>query len=181
MRMLCLVGVCASALWVASGCQRSPQPQPPAKNAGGDGLSQEKHVLASEPAGAKSVLAMRKDGEGLKQGDEVVVLGKIGGSVKPFTGRAAFTIVETTFKACSEREGDNCPTPWDYCCEAPDDLVRGTVLVKFVDDQGKTLGDDAEKVLNLKPLQTVVVRGAAQKDEKGNITSIAARGIYVRK
>jgi len=136
-----------------------------------------KYLLADEPAGAKGVIEFKK---AAKDGEEVVVVGRIGGSEKPFTGRAAFTIVDVKFKACSDIEGDNCPTPWDYCCEAPEELAKGTVLVKLVDSAGKTAPDDAKALLDLKELQTIVVRGQARRDESSSI-SVVASGIYIKK
>jgi hypothetical protein len=130
-------------------------------------------VLAAEPPGAKGVLDARKES---KDGDAVVVVGRVGGSTKPFTGRASFTIVDPSLKVCTE---DGCPTPWDYCCEDPDDLARATALVKFVDGQGKTLAADARALLGLKEMQTVVVRGTARRDQAGNLT-VLADGLYRR-
>ena len=80
--------------------------------------------------------------------------------------------------ACNDREGDDCPTPWDYCCET-DRLPQATALVKIVDSAGKLVAIDARKLLPLKELQTVVVPGTAQRDEAGNLT-ILANGVYVK-
>ncbi|MBI3412002.1 MAG: hypothetical protein HY040_27035 [Planctomycetes bacterium] len=141
-----------------------------------------KYILGEEPAGAKDVLEVKTQA---KNGDEVVIVGRIGGSVKPFTGRAAFTIVDMSLKSCSDREGDNCPFPWDYCCEAPDDLAKATVLVKFVDENGKTLAQDAKESMSLKELQTVVVRGVARRNGNGESgdsgITILGSGLFVRK
>ncbi len=52
-------------------------------------------------------------------------------------------------------------------------------MVKVVDDGGKTVATDARKLLGLKELQTVVVRGRAKRDEAGNVT-VLADGIFVR-
>ena len=137
-----LVGLAAAVVMV--GCmpnQPAPKKNTPDPKASEDAKA--KYLLASEPAGAKGVKETRQQA---KDGDEVVVVGRIGGSVKPFTGRAAFTIVDLKYKACSDREGDNCETPWDYCCESPDELAKGTVLVKLVDSAGKTLPDDAKEL-----------------------------------
>jgi hypothetical protein len=51
-----------------------------------------KYLLPSEPAGAKGVIDVRKDA---KDGEEVVVVGRVGGSSTPFTpGRTSFLIVD---------------------------------------------------------------------------------------
>jgi hypothetical protein len=133
--------------------------------------------LQEEPAGGKSVLAVRQES---KDGEDVVIVGRIGGSRKPFTGRAAFTIVDDSIKPCNEIGDDACPTPWDYCCGVgKEDLAKGTALVKLVGDDGQTRGDDARTMLGLTELQTVVVRGKAKRDDAGNLT-IQMNGIYVR-
>src|SRR5262245_7388711 len=74
----------------------------------------EKLLLASEPAGAKGVIEIKKQA---KDGEEVVVVGRIGGSKEPFIkDRASFTIVDTSFVSCDEMEGwKDYPTPWEFC------------------------------------------------------------------
>lgn len=133
--------------------------------------------LTDEPAGGKGVLTVRQDS---KDGDEVVIVGRIGGSAKPFTGRAAFTIVDPSIKPCSENGDDHCPTPWDYCCGVgKEELAKATALIKVVGDDGQTRADDARAMLGLTELQTVVVRGHAKRDDAGNL-SVAMTGLYVR-
>jgi hypothetical protein len=136
-----------------------------------------KFLLTSEPAGAATVIDARKSA---KDDENVVVVGRIGGSTNPWVeGRAAFSIVDQTLKACSDIPGDTCETPWDYCCET-DKLPSATALVKFVDESGSQINADAREMLNLKELQTVVVRGKAKRDEAGNLT-VLATGVFVRK
>jgi hypothetical protein len=162
---------------VAAGCNQAVSPSgSPAASHGDEGKSQ--YLLTQEPAGAKGVKEVRKDA---KDADEVVVVGRIGGSVKPFVeGRVAFTIVDPSVPTCSERPDDPCATPWDYCCEPKEVLIPATVLVKLVDKDGKAIPVDAEKFLGLKPLQTIVVQGRAKRDADGGSTSIVATGFYVR-
>lgn len=81
-------------------------------------------------------------------------------------------------KPCNEKDDDACPTPWDYCCDV-DDLPANKAMVKVVDGSGNTVATDARKLLGLKELQTVVVRGRAKGDEAGNLT-VLADGIFVR-
>ncbi|HUG19196.1 MAG TPA: hypothetical protein VMM56_09480 [Planctomycetaceae bacterium] len=132
-------------------------------------------LLSEEPAGAKTVIEVR---ETSKDQDEVVIVGRIGGSRKPFAeGRAAFTIVDQSLKACSDIPGDNCETPWDYCCETSN-LPGAQALVKFVDADGNLIAENAKQWLKLKELQTVVVKGKAQREE-GNLT-VLATSLYVK-
>ena len=136
-----------------------------------------KYVLKTEPAGAQAVEAVRKDA---KDGDEVVVVGRIGGKPDPWgKGYATFTIVDESLKPCNERDDDTCPTPWDYCCDLSD-LTDKSAFVEFVDESGKVVKADAKKLLAVKELQTVVVHGKAVRDETGNFT-LQADGIFVRK
>jgi hypothetical protein len=135
-----------------------------------------KYLLLKEPQDSSPVIKARQES---KDGEEVVLLGRIGGSRDPWIkGRAAFSIVDPSLRACSDILDDKCPRPWDYCCEL-DKLEDATVFIKFVDEKGKTLKADARKLLNLKPLQTVVVRGTAVRDNDGNLTVLAS-GIYAR-
>jgi hypothetical protein len=160
-------------VWVA-GCGKD------ARTPNGSGtktLEGAKYLLSSEPAKAKGVIEARAQ---VKDGDTVVVLGRVGGSKEPsVTGRVAFTIVDRSLIPCNEIEGDTCPTPWDYCCVPKDELARGTVMVKIVDAKGKTLPHDVKDFCGIQPLQTVVVQGKAKRDGDGNLT-VLAEGIYIR-
>jgi hypothetical protein len=109
--------------------------------------------------------------------EKVTVVGRIGGSAKPFVdGLAAFTIVDPKVEYCKPDEG--CPTPWDYCCTT-DQLPGNIATVKVVDAQGKVVARDARKVLKVKELAIVVVQGNAKRDAEGNLTLLAEK-VYVR-
>jgi len=135
------------------------------------------YLLTSEPAGAKGVKDTRA---AAKDADEVTLIGRIGGDEKPWVeGQAAFLIVDTSLKPCNERPGDDCPIPWDYCCDAGE-LPTSKAMIKIVDTTGKTVATDARKLLGVKELQTVVVHGKAKRDDAGNLTVLADK-IFVRK
>jgi hypothetical protein len=106
-----LVGL-LTALGVV-GCTRTdpePKKEPDAKAVAD---ARAKHLLANEPAGVEGVKEIKQSA---KDGDDVAVIGRIGGSKTPFTGRAAFTIVDTSFVPCSEKEpAEESDTPWDFC------------------------------------------------------------------
>jgi hypothetical protein len=135
----------------------------------------QKYLLAAEPTGAKSVTEVRANA---KDNDEVVVVGRIGGSEKPWVnGLAAFTIGDVSVKACSELEGDTCPTPWDFCCEA--DLGSKILTVQFQNDKGEVIDADAREMFAVKELATVVVRGKIKSDKDS--MKLIANGMYVKK
>jgi hypothetical protein len=139
-------------------------------------LDATEYLLDVEPAGALSVIDARQS---VQDGEDVLVAGRIGGSVSPWVeGRAAFSIVDSTLKACSDIPGDNCETPWDYCCETHN-LPSATAMVKIVDDRGSVLKGDVRTLLGVRGLSTVVVQGKAVRDEAGNLT-ILATGVHVR-
>jgi hypothetical protein len=130
-------------------------------------------VLAEEPAEILSVAEVR---EKAKDGDEVVVAGWIAGSKQPIIeGRAAFTIVDLSLPPmkCAE-------IPYSFCCMPKETLLPKVVLVKFVDEQGKTILKDARGLLGIKEGATVVIRGHAKCTEEGDVTAVLANGLYLR-
>jgi hypothetical protein len=70
-----------------------------------DPAERSQYLLDAEPAGAKGVIEVR---EQAKDGDTVVVVGKIGGHKKPFgDGRASFLMVDQSLECGDE-------TCWDF-------------------------------------------------------------------
>jgi hypothetical protein len=155
---------------VAVGCQSKDA----SVSATGSTLANSSYLVKSELAGAIPVGEARDKSE---DGQEITLVGRIGGSSKPFVeGLAAFTIVDPKVPYCAPDEG--CPTPWDYCCET--DAVKSNIAtVKVVDEAGKPVTQSARDLLKVKELAMVVVKGKAKRDDQGNLT-VAANQIYVR-
>lgn len=168
--------VIPGCLLFAAGCTEDSSPTTETSNALTPSIDGSKYLLNEEPSDVATVIEAREQSE---DGEEIALVGRIGGSVNPWIeGRAAFSIVDPTLKACNDIPGDECEIPWDYCCETQK-LPTSMAFVKFVDDDGRPLKTDARKLLSLKELQTVVVRGKAQRDEAGNLTVLAS-GLFVR-
>ena len=162
---------------VASGCSQDTSTTPATESASTPAVDGSKFLLTEEPAGAADVIKVREEA---KDGDEVVLVGRIGGDENPWVdGRAAFTIVDGSLKACSVIPGDQCPKPWDYCCET-DRLPASTALIKVVDAEGSLVKANAKGLLGVTELSTVVVKGKAKRDDAGNLT-VLATGVYVKK
>jgi hypothetical protein len=169
-----LIGSLLAMLGLLAGCSRDNSAGPRAAESDAAG---KKYLLAEEPAGAKSVTELRKSA---KDGDDVVIVGRIGGEQKPWIeGKAGFLIVDCSLKACSDIDGDGCETPWDYCCESKEKITNGLATIKFLDEHGKTIDADARKFLGVDVLNTVVVRGKAKRDDEGNLIVLAS-GLYRR-
>lgn len=133
-----------------------------------------RYAATTEPANAVPVGEARDNSE---DGQEITLVGVIGGSSKPFVeGLAAFTVVDPKVPYCAAEEG--CPTPWDYCC-TQDQVKENVATIKIVDDSGKPITKDAREFLNVKELSTVVVTGKAKRDDQGNLT-VAASKVFVR-
>jgi hypothetical protein len=161
-------------LLVIAGCQQSATP--PAPSSGQSAVSNDPKstaLLSEKPADAKPVADVR---ESAKDGTEVTILGRIGGDTNPWVeGRAAFTIVDPKLEPC--KPGEGCPTPWDYCCST-DQLPTNRAMIKVVNEAGGTVEQDARKLLGLKELQTVIVKGKAKRDDAGNLTVLAS-GVFI--
>lgn len=164
------LGSLAALAFAASGCSESADTAAAAKPSA-EGSA---YLAKAEPADARGVGEARK---AVADGDEVTLVGRIGGGAEPFVnGLAAFTIVDPAIPHCSADEG--CPTPWDYCCET-DQLPANSATVKLIGNDGKPVTQDARQLLGVKELSVVVVQGKAKRDDAGNLTVLAEQ-VYVR-
>ena len=106
------LAACVGLIVVAGCSQESSKTTAPQASNSSSAVEGTKYLLSSEPDGGMGVIKARKEA---KDKDEVVIVGRIGGSVKPWVeGRAAFSIVDASLKSCADIGSDNCPTPWDF-------------------------------------------------------------------
>jgi len=144
------------------------------KPATGPSPAGEKYIALAEPNGAVPVADARKTA---KTDDEITLVGRIGGSEKPFVdGVAAFTIVDPKIPHCAADEG--CETPWDYCC-VQNQVKDNIAMVKLVGSGTSPVAVDAKQLLGVKELSIVVVKGTAKRDESGNLTVLATQ-VFVK-
>lgn len=144
--------------------RKSAQDQPPPQ-----------WLLTSEPSGAKSVADTKADAS---EGDTVVVRGRIGGRKQPMADDSpVFTIIDLSVPHCAEIPGDNCPTPWDYCCEPAESIRANAATVQLVDEQGEAL-TIGPKSAGLSELDELVIVGAVGPRPSEDVLTIVATGIY---
>ncbi|MBX3383525.1 MAG: hypothetical protein KF864_08455 [Phycisphaeraceae bacterium] len=95
-----------------------------------------------------------------KRGEEVVLVGRVGGSKHPFVaGRLVFTLIGRGLKACNEIPGDSCPEPWDYCCDSRDEILANSVTVQVVNHTGQILRTDLKGRRGVTELTEIIVSG----------------------
>lgn len=138
---------------------------------GGDPLAE--YVLGDVPKDAVEVNELR----GLDPGATVTVRGDIKEHSAP-AGYAIFELTDHGLLSCDEKEGNMCPTPWDFCCEEPMAMKLGTAAVEFHDGDGEIMEAAIKGWQGIDYLSNVVVTGTLQKDDVGNITVVAS-GLFV--
>lgn len=169
--------IAALCLWALAACGSPSQVTPPASGSGGSTALPAELLLSVAPEHAKGVAEIKKEA---KENDDVVVRGRIGGSVEPFTkGRAILELTDSSLLICTERPDDHCPTPWDYCCEDKDHLVAHKATIQFVDAQGMPLKIDLKGQHGLKESATVVVKGKVGPRPDPKVLVINATGVFV--
>jgi hypothetical protein len=96
-------------------------------------------------------------------------------------GRAAFILGDPdVLTACNEVPGDECETPWDVCCESPEDKKRATATIQIVGADGRVLKEPLEGVGGLKNLAKVTVSGKVAEGSSADLLIINATAIGIR-
>lgn len=132
-------------------------------------------VLTSMPDGAVPVGQLKADA---KEGDRVVLRGRIGGRSDPMTsGSAVFLVMDPAIPSCADEPGDNCPTPWDYCCEPKESLAANNATVMVVSPAGQAVDTDM-RLAGFAPLDEVVVVGVVGPRPSPEVLTVRAEGVY---
>ncbi len=146
------------------GCKDSPTPGAPATTP--------TWLLAAMPAGAIPVAEAKQSA---REGDQVVVRGRIGGRREPMNANVAvFVMIDPAIPHCKI---DVCKAPWDYCCETPESITINSATVQLVGDTGKPMNIDLGKH-TLKPLDEIVVVGTVGPRPTAEVFVINAKEIH---
>lgn len=152
------------------------------------------HAAPSAPAGAFAADLFSGDAGGTpvgvgamkssaKQGERVVIAGRIGGSEHPFLAdRAMFVLVDPSVKLCGEGEpgDDHCKTPWDFCCEPKENLRKMSVTVVANGPDGAPIAHTLLGQGGLKPGGAVVVEGVVASIGPDGVALISANRLLAK-
>ena len=116
-------------------------------------------------------------------GREVVVAGEVMGRLKPFVDDYAMVLLgdPTKVTPCNRRPGDDCPTPWDNCCDDPAVLKTSIATVQIVDEAGKVLKTSLKGYQGLKELSYVTVKGTIAEGSNPQNLVINAKSFHIAK
>ena len=158
-----------SLLTVLAACGDKPGPKGDAPNNNAPTGGAASLTLASDPGAAVSVVEAKAGGPK----KNVIVEGRVYDLTKDW---AIMKVMEVSMDYCGqENKEEKCPTPWDYCCDTPDDIKANSLLVMAVDSKGETLEVPAMPGMRL--IDKVKITGELTKDEHGNFALIA-NGIF---
>lgn len=174
MQKLTITALALGAL-VLAGCSESA-PNSGAGTTGGTTEPSTAWLLDASPAATAIPVGMVKPDA--REGDAVVIVGRIGGRVEPMSADSpTFLIIDASVEDCTAEGDEGCPTPWDYCCTPAERLTANAATVVLVDDEGLTL--DANPVdAGLKPSDTVVIVGTVGPRPSPDVLTIRATGVH---
>lgn len=131
-------------------------------------------LLASEPSAALSVVDAKLTA---KEGDTIVVRGRIGGRKDPMSAASpVLTIMDTSVPHCAENPEDKCATPWDYCCVPKEQITAHSATVQIVGPEGSSAVDP--RAAGLKELDEIVIEGIVGPRPSDQVLTINATGVY---
>ena len=135
-------------------------------------LLQDGFITSENLGKALSVIEARKE---QLENSEVIVEGFIGGRKEPFTEkRAVFILGDNSLETCDKKADDNCPTPWDVCCEDKKKVAASTISIQVLDSNGSLLTGTLDGLSGLKPGVKVRVKGNIDDKSEGNVLIINA-------
>lgn len=136
-------------------------------------------LLRELPADPQRIITIKASEHAV--GENVTVLGRIGGRTNPFVaGRGMMLIADDVHATpCDAMADDHCAIPWDFCCENPSVVKEALALVQLVDADGNALATDIEGIGGLQGGAHVVIQGSVQESEDPSMLTIAATGIYL--
>ena len=171
-----LLAACLAAL--PTGCASESEPAPDTTKPTAQVAVPPNLFATSAPPGAVPLVDAKATA---KTGDTVVFEARVGGRIESFVpNRAVFFVADPSILSCDQIHGDSCKTPWDYCCEPPDNLRKHMATVQVVDDSGQPLKLSLHEKHGLEPLKTVYVTGVVEQVDAAGTFVVNAETIHVK-
>ena len=103
--------------------------------------------------------------------------------MEPISDSMALLVLadETAIKSCDDIEGDECETPWDYCCEDSDKIAASTATIQVRGEDGKLVRSTLRGLGGLKELSRLVVTGTVDPASSADNLIVNATKTHVAK
>lgn len=136
------------------------------------------YYVNEAPSDAKQISEVFADPS---PGKEIVLSGEIMGRMHPFVeGRSMVMLGDPTkVTPCNRIPGDECPTPWDNCCDDPDVLKKSIVSIQFVDEAGKVLRTGLRGYKGIKELSFLTVKGIIAEGSNADNLLVTAQAFHI--
>ncbi|MGJ8677131.1 MAG: hypothetical protein ACSHX0_06420 [Akkermansiaceae bacterium] len=137
-------------------------------------------LVSTMPESAESISQIRQS---VEVGKDVTLSGKVMGSMEPFIEDRAMVLLgdPAIITSCDLRPGDNCPTPWDVCCDDHDAITASIATIQVLGEDGKPLKQGLKGVNGIKELSNLVVTGTIAEGSNSDNLLINAKSIFVQK
>ena len=138
-------------------------------------------VLLTEPP--EDAVTITEARQNPAPGTRIILSGKVMGNENPIIkSRALLTLGDPAkITSCDLVPGDECPTPWDVCCDDPDVVTASIATIQVLDEQGKPRKAGLRGLGSLKELSSLIVVGEVAEGSNENNFLVNATGIYVTK
>ncbi|NNE92862.1 MAG: hypothetical protein HKN23_14555 [Verrucomicrobiales bacterium] len=149
-----------------------------AEQSGGESETLTPFVVADAHSDIKQISEVFADP---KPGTKVVTGGEVMGRMNPFVkGRAMLVLGDPTkITPCSRIPGDECPTPWDVCCDLPEVIKKSIATIQFVDEDGKIIPTGLKGFKGIKEMTYLTVSGTIAEGSNADNLLITASEVYV--
>ena len=136
------------------------------------------YYVNEAPAAAKQISEIFADPV---PGKEIVVSGEVMGRMHPFVdGRGMVMLGDPTkITPCNRIPGDECPTPWDNCCDDPEVLKKSITTIQFLDDDGKIIRAGLKGYKGIKELSFLTVKGTIAEGSNANNLLVNAESFHI--
>ena len=85
----------------------------------------------------------------------------------------------TKMTPCNRIPGDECPTPWDVCCDDPAVIKKSISTVQFLDENGKVIKTGLKGYQGIKELSFLTVKGTIAEQSNPENLLINASAFHV--
>lgn len=104
------------------------------------------------------------------------------GRKDPFVAGRAMLVLGDPAKltSCDIKDCSECPTPWDVCCDDPDDIKNFTATVQVLDADGKLIKQGLKGNHGIKELSQLIVTGTVAEGSNADNLLINATGIFIK-